>query len=86
MWLNSGFSIGEGTTPALGSGDGGRVFGSSGLVPGGGVFVTHGVSRDLKFGFASRSGGLRFASSPWPSRSIPGRWRQAKRKNAHWRA
>jgi len=53
MRLNTRFSIGEGTTPALGSGDGGRVFGSNGVVPGGGLFVTHSVSPDLKLGFAA---------------------------------
>jgi long-chain fatty acid transport protein len=53
MWLNTEFSIGEGTTSALGSGDGGRVFGSGGFVPGGGVFVAHSLSRDLKLGFAA---------------------------------
>jgi long-chain fatty acid transport protein len=52
MWLNTRFSIGDGTTAALGSGDGGRAFGSNGFVPGGGVFVTHSVSRDVKLGFA----------------------------------
>lgn len=50
MRLNTRFSIGEGTTPALGSSDGGRVFGSNGVVPGGGVFVAHSVSPDLKLG------------------------------------
>lgn len=53
MRLNTRLSIGEGTTPALGSGDGGRVFGSNGIVPGGGVFVTHSVSPDLWLGFAA---------------------------------
>lgn len=52
MWLNTRFSIGDGTTPALGSADGGRVFGSSGFVPGGGVFATHSLSRDWKLGFS----------------------------------
>jgi len=53
MWLDTRFFIGEGTTPALGSGDSGRAFGSNGLVPGGGLFVTHTVSPDLRLGFAA---------------------------------
>ncbi len=52
MWLNNRFSIGDGTSAALGGNDGGRVFGSSGWVPGGGAFVTHSLSRDLKLGFS----------------------------------
>jgi long-chain fatty acid transport protein len=52
MWLNQRFSIGEGTSQALGSEDGGRALGSNGFVPGGGAFVTHSISRDLKVGFA----------------------------------
>lgn len=52
MWLNNRFSIGDGTSAALGGNDGGRVFGSSGFVPGGGAFVTHSVLPDLKVGFS----------------------------------
>lgn len=52
MWLNTNFSIGAGTAPALGSGDGGRAYGWDGFVPGGGAFVVHSVSRDLKLGFS----------------------------------
>ena len=52
MWLNNRFSIGDGTSAALGGNDGGRVFGSGGFVPGGGAFVTHSLSPDLKVGFA----------------------------------
>ena len=52
MWLNNRFSIGNGTAAALGGNDGGRVFGSDGFVPGGGAFVTHSVSPDLKVGFS----------------------------------
>jgi long-chain fatty acid transport protein len=43
------FSIGSGTTPALGSGDGGRPIG---WVPGGGAFYSHSVSSDFKVGIA----------------------------------
>jgi long-chain fatty acid transport protein len=52
MWLNNRFSIGDGTSAALGGNDGGRVFGSGGFVPGGGAFVTHSLSPDVKVGFA----------------------------------
>ena len=52
MWLNNRFSIGDGTAAGLGSNDGGRVFGSGGFVPGGGAFMTHSLSPDLKVGFS----------------------------------
>jgi len=52
MWLNTQFSVGGATSPGLGSGDGGRAFGSNGYVPGGGAFLTHRVSPDLALGFA----------------------------------
>jgi len=44
------FSIGKGTAPELGSGDGGNPVG---LFPGGGLFLSYSVSPDLKLGFAS---------------------------------
>lgn len=52
MWLNNRFSIGGGTSAALGGDDGGRAFGSNGFVPGGGVFLTHSLSPDLRVGFS----------------------------------
>lgn len=52
MWMNTQFSIDGATSPGLGSGDGGRVYGSNGYVPGGGAFLTHRVSPDLALGFA----------------------------------
>ena len=52
MWLNTQFSVDGATSPGLGSGDGGRAFGSNGYVPGGGAFLTHRVSPDLALGFA----------------------------------
>jgi len=52
MWLNTQFSIDGATSPGLGSGDGGRVVGSNGYVPGGGAFLTHRVSPDLALGFS----------------------------------
>jgi long-chain fatty acid transport protein len=44
-----GFDPGTGTTPALGTGDGGNPIG---WLPGGGVFYSHSVSDDLKIGMA----------------------------------
>jgi long-chain fatty acid transport protein len=44
------FSIGQGTAPELGRGDGGNPVG---LFPGGGLFLSYSVSPDLKLGFAS---------------------------------
>jgi len=52
MWLNTSFSIGGGTSPALGGNDGGRSLGSNGFVPGAGAFVSHSLTRDLKVGFS----------------------------------
>ena len=53
MWLNNRFSIGEGTSPALGGNDGGRAIGSNGFVPGGGLFVSHALTPDLRLGFSA---------------------------------
>src|SRR5512137_3006579 len=52
MWLNTQFAVDGGTSPGLGSGDGGRAFGSNGYVPGGGAFLTHRLSPDLALGFS----------------------------------
>ena len=46
------FSVGSGTSPALGSDDGGNAFGSDGWFPGGGAFFSYSVSPELKLGFA----------------------------------
>ena len=45
-----GFTIGQGTSPALGSADGGNPVG---WFPGGGGFYSYSVSPDLKLGFAA---------------------------------
>jgi long-chain fatty acid transport protein len=50
LYADLGFSIGQGTAPALGSGDGGNPVG---FFPGGGLFMSHSVSPDLKLGFAA---------------------------------
>jgi len=49
---NLKFSPGAGTSPGLGSDDGGKAFGSDGLFFGGGGFFSYSVSPDLKLGFA----------------------------------
>jgi len=52
MWADVRFSPGSGTSPALGSGDGGYTVGQNGWFPGGGAFGTYSVSPDLKLGMA----------------------------------
>jgi long-chain fatty acid transport protein len=46
------FSIGSGTSSALGTDAGGNAFGSDGLFLGGGGFLSYSLSRKLKLGFA----------------------------------
>ena len=46
------FSIGSGTSPGLGTNDGGNAFGSDGWFLGGGGFMSYSVSPKLKLGFA----------------------------------
>lgn len=46
---DSGFSIGPGTSPALGSNDGGNPIG---WLPGGGLFYSHSISQNVKIGLA----------------------------------
>jgi long-chain fatty acid transport protein len=50
LYAGFGFSIGSGTSPALGTNDGGTPIG---WFPGGGAYVTHSLSPDLKIGFAA---------------------------------
>ena len=52
MWSNDKFSVGSGTSPALGTGDGGYVIGSGGWFPGGGGYFSYSVSPQLKLGLA----------------------------------
>jgi len=49
LYGDVGFSIDQGTTPALGSNDGGNPVG---WLPGGGLFYSHSISDDLKVGVA----------------------------------
>ena len=50
LYADLGFSIGQGTAPALGSSDGGNPVG---LFPGGGFFLSYSVSPDVKIGLAT---------------------------------
>lgn len=52
LWANTEFSIGSGTSPALGDEEGGRVVGSDGWFLGGGGFFSYSLSPALKLGFA----------------------------------
>jgi long-chain fatty acid transport protein len=52
LWGSTKFSIDSGTSPLLGSGDGGYAIGSDGWFIGGGPFLSYSVSPDLKVGFA----------------------------------
>ena len=53
LYSNLKFSPSSGTSSALGSGNGGHAAGFDGFFPGGGLFYTYSVSRDLKLGFAA---------------------------------
>jgi len=52
LWGNVKFSIGGGTSPELGSGDGGYPVGQNGWFLGGGAYGSYSVSPDLKVGMA----------------------------------
>ena len=52
LWGNTRFSASSGTSPGLGSDNGGYVVGSDGWFPGGGGFASYSVSPGLKLGFA----------------------------------
>jgi long-chain fatty acid transport protein len=52
LWGNTKFSIGSGTSPALGSSDGGYAIGANGWFLGGGGFLSYSLSPELKLGFA----------------------------------
>ena len=64
------FSIGAGTTPALGGNSGGNAFGSDGWFLGGGGFYSYSVSPDLKLGFAATGnfGGVAKYDDNWVGR------------------
>ncbi len=52
LWGNVKFSVGSGTSSALGSGDGGYMVGQNGWFLGGGAFASYTASPDLKLGMA----------------------------------
>jgi long-chain fatty acid transport protein len=52
MWLSQRFSIDAGTSPGLGTNGGGSAIGWGGFVPGGGAFLVHSLSPDLRLGLA----------------------------------
>ena len=52
LWGDVKFSVGSGTSPALGSGNGGYMVGQNGWFLGGGGFASYSVSPDLKLGMA----------------------------------
>jgi len=52
FWANTEFNAGSGTSPELGTNDGGRAVGSNGWFLGGGPFLSYSLSPDLKLGFA----------------------------------
>jgi long-chain fatty acid transport protein len=52
LYGNTKFSIGPGTSPELGGGDGGHPVGWDGWFVGGGGFLSYSVSPDLKLGLA----------------------------------
>lgn len=53
LWGDVRFSIGGGTSPALGGNNGGHVVGQDGWFLGGGAFTTYRVSPDVTLGFAA---------------------------------
>jgi long-chain fatty acid transport protein len=52
MWFSNRFSAGDGTSPGVGSEDGGRAIGANGFVPGAGAFFTRNLAPDLWVGFS----------------------------------
>lgn len=53
LYSNLKFSRSSGTSPELGSDNGGHAAGFNGFFPGGGLFYSHSVSRDFKVGVAA---------------------------------
>ena len=70
LWSNTRFSIGSGTSPALGSNDGGYAVGHNGWFPGGGSFLSYTVSPDVKLGLAMTGnfGGVLNYQDDWVGR------------------
>ncbi len=53
LWSNLKFSPGSGTSPGLGTEDGGHGIGADGWFPGGGGFMTYSLSPELKLGLGA---------------------------------
>jgi long-chain fatty acid transport protein len=70
LWSNTRFSIGSGTSPALGSNDGGYAVGHNGWFPGGGSFLSYTLSPDVKLGLAMTGnfGGVLNYQDDWVGR------------------
>lgn len=70
IWSNTKFSIDSGTSPALGSSDGGYAVGHEGWFPGGGAFGTYTVSPNVKIGLAMAGnfGGVLNYENDWVGR------------------
>jgi len=70
LWSNTKFSIGSGTSPALGSNDGGYAVGHNGWFPGGGSFLSYTLSPDVKLGLAMTGnfGGVLNYQDDWVGR------------------
>jgi len=70
LWGNTKFSIGSGTSPGLGSDNGGYAIGKDGWFPGGGAFASYTVSPDVKMGFAlgGNFGGVLNYHNDWVGR------------------
>ena len=70
LWGNTKFSIGSGTSPGLGSDNGGYAVGHDGWFAGGGAFASYTVSPDVKAGFAfgGNFGGVLNYHNDWVGR------------------
>ena len=64
------FSVGSGTSPELGTENGGNAFGNNGWFLGGGAFLSYSVSPELKLGFAMTGnfGGVVQYENSWVGR------------------
>ena len=62
FWSNTKFSIDSGTSPGLGSNNGGYAVGHQGWFPGGSAFASYTVSPDVKLAAVFRKDGRLFAS------------------------
>jgi long-chain fatty acid transport protein len=70
FWANTKFSIDSGTSPELGSNNGGYAVGHEGWFPGGSAFASYTVSPNVKLGFAlaGNTGGVLNYTNDWVGR------------------